>query len=142
MRRHKRLQPERVVLTMGTFSPPHIGHAILLHECERYGDWVVVGVNSDEFVEQYKGFKPEYSYEEREYLIRMLGYEVIKNSSAGRDCIEQVKPDVIAIGSDWATKDYYKQIDVTQDYLDQNNITMIYIPRVGTISSTELRQRL
>lgn len=141
MQERQILQP-RTVLTIGTFSPPHIGHAILFKESERYGDKLVVGINSDEFVEQYKGFKPEYSFEEREHLIRMLGYETIRNISAGRECIEAVRPSVLTIGSDWANKDYYKQIDVTQDYLDENGITMVYIPRVGTISSTELRQRL
>lgn len=133
---------ERKVLTMGTFSPPHLGHAYLFKECERYGESVVVGINSDEFVEEYKGFRPEYSYEEREQLIRALGYETIKNSSAGRECIEAVRPDVIAVGSDWARKDYYSQIDVDQDYLDLHRISLVYIPRVGTLSSTELRQRL
>lgn len=132
---------ENRVLTIGTFSPPHLGHAYLFRECERYGE-LVVGINSDEFVEAYKGFKPEYDYAERELLIRSLGYQTIKNCSAGRECIEAVRPKVLAVGSDWAVRDYYKQIDVTQDYLDQNGITMVYIPRVGTLSSTELRGRL
>jgi len=134
--------PERTVLTIGTFSPPHLGHAYLFKECERYGDKVIVGINSDEFVEQYKGKTPEYSYDERELLIRALGYETIKNSSAGRECIEAVGPDVLVVGSDWARKDYYAQIDVTQDYLDEKRISMVYIPRIGTLSSTELKGRL
>lgn len=135
-------KPERRVLTIGTFNSPHIGHAILLKECERYGDRVIVGINSDEFVETYKGHRPEYVYEEREYLIRALGYETIKNCSAGRELIEEVQPQVLVIGGDWARKDYYGQIDVSQDYLDANHITMVYVPRIGTISSTELRERM
>ena len=134
-------QPERTVLTIGTFSPPHLGHAYLFKECERYGDRVVVGVNSDEFVEAYKSKKPEYSFKEREFLIRALGYETIKNTSSGRICIDQVNPDVLVIGSDWARKDYYAQIDVDQDYMDDNQIAMVYIPRIGSLSSTEIRMR-
>lgn len=132
---------ERRVLTIGTFSPPHLGHAYLFKECERYGR-LTVGINSDEFVESYKGKVPEYSFEERELLIRALGYETIKNSSAGRECIEEALPDVLVIGSDWARKDYYKQIDVTQDYMDANSITMVYLPRIGTLSSTEIKSRV
>lgn len=132
---------ERKVLTMGTFDTPHMGHAILLKECERYGEQVVVGVNSDEFVESYKGRRPLYEYEERAGLIESLGYVVVKNSSAGRELIEQVRPDVIAIGSDWARKDYYAQIDVDQDFLDAQRIALVYIPRVGSLSSTQLKER-
>lgn len=133
---------ERTVLTIGSFDTPHIGHAILLKECERYGDRVVVGVNSDEFIEQYKGELPIYKYEERAALISRLGYEVLKNCSAGRELIEQVEPDVLVIGSDWARKNYYEQIDVTQDFLDENQIAMVYIPRFGSVSSTEMKGRL
>jgi len=126
---------------MGTFDTPHMGHAILLKECERYGENVVVGVNSDEFVESYKGRRPLYEYAERANLIESLGYVVVKNSSAGRELIEEIQPDVIAIGSDWARKDYYSQIDVDQDFLDANRIALVYIPRVGSLSSTELKAR-
>lgn len=132
---------ERKVLSIGSFDTPHLGHAYLLKECERYGE-VIVGVNSDEFIESYKGRRPLYEYEERAHLISRLGYTVLKNESAGRQLIEQVWPDVLAIGSDWARKDYYSQIDVDQDFLDERRITMVYIPRVGTLSSTELKERL
>lgn len=133
--------PERTVLTIGTFDTPHIGHAILFKECELYGNRVVVGINSDEFVESYKGRKPLYEYKERAALISRLGYGVLKNCSAGRELIVQVAPNVIAIGSDWARKDYYSQIDVDQDFLDEREIAMVYIPRAGSMSSTQLKER-
>lgn len=136
------MKSNRRVLTVGSFDTPHMGHAYLLRESERYGDELVVGINSDEFIEEYKGQKPEYSYEERSEVILALGYTVIKNSSAGRELILKVNPDVITIGSDWARKDYYSQIDVDQDFLDLHGITMVYIPRIGTLSSSELKGRL
>jgi len=71
-----------------------------------------------------------------------LGYRTVKNESAGRELIELEKPDFLVIGSDWAVKDYYAQIDVTQDYLDENDITMVYVPYTRGISSTELKRRV
>lgn len=132
---------ERKVLTIGSFDVPHFGHAYLFKECERYGN-LTVGVNSDEFIEQYKGQRPIYEYEERTKLIRMLGYEVVKNTSAGRELVDLVQPDVLVIGGDWARKDYYSQIDVTPDYMDENEITMIYVPRMGTVSTSDIKERL
>lgn len=128
------------VLTVGTFDTPHLGHAYLFRECERLGR-VIVGINSDEFVEQYKGKRPLFTYEERAAMIEALGYETIKNTSAGRDCIVKVDPDYLVIGSDWARKDYYGQIDVNQDFLDEWNITMVYVPRITELSSTEIKRR-
>jgi glycerol-3-phosphate cytidylyltransferase len=129
------------VLTIGTFDTPHLGHAYLFKECEAYGE-LTVGVNSDEFVEAYKGQAPLYEYEERARLIAALGYAVVKNTSAGRCLIDEVHPDVLAIGGDWAERDYYGQIEVDQQYLNERRIAMLYIPRVETLSSTELKSRV
>jgi len=59
-------------------------------------------------------------------------YEVIWNSGGtdSKPAILYVKPDVIAIGSDWALKDYYKQMDFEQSWLDKLNISLIYIPYI------------
>lgn len=130
------------LLTVGTFDTPHMGHAAFLKKCERFADHVIVGVNADDFVLRYKGKPPIFNYGERASLIDSLGYEVWPNLSAGRELVVQVKPDVIAIGSDWARKDYYSQIDVDQDFLDQWGISMLYIPYTYGVSSTELKRRL
>jgi hypothetical protein len=37
-------------------------------------------------------------------------------------------PDIIAIGSDWAVKDYAKQMNFDQDWLDARGIALIFIP--------------
>lgn len=130
----------RTVLTIGTFDTPHMGHAYLFKECEKYGE-VIVGVNTDQFVEDYKGQSPLYDWKERCNIIRAMGYHTMPNDSAGRELIQTVRPNVLAIGSDWARKNYYGQIGVTQDWLDQLRISMLYIPRIGTLSSTELKER-
>lgn len=127
------------VLTIGTWGVPHIGHAAFLRRCEAFGDDVVVGVNSDAFVERYKGRRPLYDERERMLLIESLGYVAILNDGPGRDLIERVKPDVLTIGTDWARKDYYAQIDVDQDFMDRLGITMAYVPmRPVGISTTEI----
>lgn len=130
------------LLTVGTFDTPHIGHASFLKKCEQFADQVAVGVNTDGFVFGYKGAYPVFNYSERASLIEALGYEIWPNDSAGRELIKQVKPDIIAIGSDWARKDYYAQIDVDQDFMDEWGISMLYIPYTYGVSSTELKRRL
>ena len=50
-----------------------------------------------------------------------------------------VQPDFIVIGSDWAKKDYYKQMNFTQEWLDENEIVLIYIPYTQGVSTTEIK---
>lgn len=130
------------LLTIGTFDIPHAGHAALLRQCERLADKVIVGINTDDFVRRYRNVAPIYSYGEREFLVQAMGYRTYPNDSAGRGLIFMVQPDILAIGSDWARKDYYAQIDVDQDWLDAMGIMMVYIPYTKLISSTEIKRRL
>ena len=133
-----------VVYTGGTFDVPHFGHVNFLRQCAKIGE-VVVSLNTDKFVKKYKGEKPLFSYEERSKLLRLSGYvsHVIENvgGSDSKPAISSVKPNFIAIGTDWATKDYYKQMDFTQDWLDFLGITLIYIPYTDIISTTEIKRR-
>ena len=70
--------------------------------------------------------------------------QVIANSGGAdsKPTILQVNPNIVAIGSDWAKKDYYKQMQFTQDWLDDKDISLIYIPYTKGISSTEIKTRL
>lgn len=129
------------VLTMGTFDLPHHGHLRLLKSCEALGK-LTVGVNSDAFVEQYKGQRPIMTEAERLEFISTLGYRALLNNSPGRELIDSQNVDIIAVGSDWARKDYLAQIDVTQDWLDDRGISVIYIPYTDEISTTVLKERV
>jgi hypothetical protein len=53
-----------------------------------------------------------------------------------------VAPDMVAIGSDWARKDYYTQMAFDQDWLDDRGISLCYIPYTQGISSTAIKERM
>lgn len=132
------------VYTGGTFDLFHSGHVNLLQKCSELG-YVVVALNSDEFVMEYKGKQTIMSYEERKAVLESCRYvdRVVPNL-AGADSkpsIEMVEPDIIAIGSDWARKDYHEQMQFDQDWLDARSISLIYIPYTQGISTTDLKRR-
>ena len=138
------------VYTGGTFDLFHVGHVRLLERCRELSGQsgtVIVSLNTDEFIEKYKGKKPLISYEDRKAILESCRYvnSVIENYG-GADSKESIILtqfiDVIAIGSDWARKDYYKQMNFTQDWLDEQNISLIYIPYTKKISSTLIKQNL
>lgn len=130
------------LLTIGTFELAHFGHARLFRRCENYADEVIVGVNSDDFVWAYKKIKPLYSESVRSERIRMLGYPTVINHSAGRDLIEQLRPDVVAVGTDWVDRDYLRQIDADRAMFEELDCALLYLPYTPGISSTELKTRI
>lgn len=133
------------VYTGGTFDLFHRGHLKFLQRCSELGE-VTVALNTDEFILKYKGSAPVMTYEEREAVLQGCRYvsQVIPNE-AGQDskpAIIKVAPSYIVIGSDWARKDYYAQMGFTQDWLDENDIGLCYIPYTHGISSTQVKERL
>lgn len=131
------------VLTIGTFDLLHHGQVDFLRSAARLGGSLSVGVNSDEFAASYKR-RPIMTQDERMHAVGQLGYPVILNKSAGRELIERARPDVLAVGSDWARKDYLRQVDVTADWLDEHRIILAYVPyeHHSPISTSEIIRRI
>lgn len=134
-----------IVYTGGTFDLLHAGHINFLSQCAMLGS-VTVSLNTDSFIMTYKGEEPVFCYEDRAYQLELLPFvdNVIPNSGGAdsKPAIEQVKPDYIAIGSDWARKNYYEQMGFTQDWLDERGISLVYIPYTPHVSSTLIKQRI
>ena len=137
------------VYTGGTFDLFHSGHVAFLKRCKelagKSGE-VWVSLNTDEFIETYKGKPPVMSFAERATVLKSCKYvfNVIPNWDGvdSKTAIEFVHPDLIVIGSDWARRDYYAQMQFTQDWLDERNIGLAYIPYTQGISSTDIKARL
>ena len=133
------------VYTDGTFDLLHSGHVNFLSRCADLGD-VVVALNTDDFIEAYKGKPPIMTYSERKAVLMGLKavFDVVPNAGGAdsRISISAVSPDIVAIGSDWARRDYYKQMMFSQDWLDERGIALLYIPYTSGISTTQIKGRL
>jgi glycerol-3-phosphate cytidylyltransferase len=140
------LSNELILYTGGTFDLFHSGHVNFLKHCKKLSHKVIVCLNTDEFIEQYKGKKPIVPYQDRLEVLTACRYvdDVVPNlgGSDSKISILLVKPDIIAVGDDWAKKDYYKQMSFTQQWLDNNDITLVYIPYKQGISSTLLKSKI
>lgn len=123
------------VITYGTFDLFHIGHLNMLKRLKGLGDYLIVGVSTDEFNLE-KGKKSIFSYDERAQIIGAI------------DCVDEVIPEstweqkladinahevsVFGIGEDWQGKfDYLKP-----------HCDVVYLPRTPSISSTAVKQAL
>lgn len=94
----------KTVFVSGCFDVLHPGHKYFLHAASKFGDRLVVGLNSDSSVRKLKGpQRPIYSQDERKRDLEQLTYvdEVIlfcENNPI--DLIKSLKPQVLAKGWD------------------------------------------
>jgi glycerol-3-phosphate cytidylyltransferase len=136
------------IYTGGTFDMFHQGHVNLLRGCRELFDftYVVVGLNTDSFIEEYKGKPPIISYSDRRAVLEACKYvdKVVPNTHGAdsKPTIERVRPDYIVIGDDWKSKDYFKQMGFDQNWLNSMGISLIYLPYTRHISTTEIKKRL
>jgi glycerol-3-phosphate cytidylyltransferase-like family protein len=106
-----------------------------------------IGVNHDDFVKKYKGRYPVLNVDERVKTIASLNLMAsVFTVRDGNDILPYISyascaTKLLAIGSDWAKKDYLKQIGVTQEQLDDRGIKLIYLPYSYEISSTMIKER-
>jgi len=133
------------VYTGGTFDLFHAGHVKFLERCRQFGK-VTVALNTDEFIEAYKGKPPVMSYQERAEVLLACRFvhDVVPNfdGADSRTAIEWVEPDLIVIGSDWAVRDYHAQMGFDQAWLDERGIGLCYLPYTKGVSSTDIKARI
>ncbi len=98
-------QGKKIVTTNGIFDLLHIGHAKFLEMTKKFGDILVVGVNSDSSTKQLKGqSRPIIGEEHRAELIAALGvvdYVAIFSETDPRNFLEVVKPHLHIKGDDY-----------------------------------------
>jgi len=135
----------KTLYTGGTFDLFHYGHVNFLKKCKQLADFVVVSLNTDTFVAEYKT-STVMNYKERETSLLYCPYvnKVIPNTFGqdSKPTILCVKPDIIAVGDDWAHRDYFEQMSFTQKWLDDNNIVLVYIPYTKGISTSDIKKRI
>ena len=97
----------KVILTYGTFDILHFGHIIFLERAKAMGDYLIVGLSSDNF-NDVKGKKSYHPYNERKIMLEAIKYVDLVISE---DCWEQKRHDLnkfmvntFTIGDDWVGK--------------------------------------
>ena len=128
--------------TTGVFDMFHIGHLHLLKKAKNRCDHLIVGVSSDELVEQYKGKKPIIPFEHRLEIVSSLKFvdEVLVQSH--RDKFKQfldIGYDKLFVGDDWKGSDIFNDLEKK---LEPYGATIEYFPYTKEVSSTKFREIL
>jgi len=122
------------IITYGTYDMLHIGHINILSRAKKRGDYLIVGVTSDDYDRSRGKLNVIQSEEDRVLAIKELDFvdEVIleTHKNQKQEDIIKYNIDEFVIGDDW--EGYF-------DYLNQWT-QVVYLPRTAGISSTKLRQ--
>lgn len=121
------------VITYGTYDFLHHGHVRLLERAKALGDYLIVGVTSEDFDKARGKINVQQSLEERVAAVQETGIadKVIIEEYEGQkiDDIRRYGVDIFTVGSDWTG--YF-------DYLKEF-CKVVYLPRTEGISSSEIR---
>jgi glycerol-3-phosphate cytidylyltransferase len=123
------------IITYGTFDLFHYGHLRILERAKALGDYLVVGVSTDEF-NAIKGKKCTYSYEHRAAIVKAIKYvdEVIPENCWEQKIhdIQENDIDIFVMGHDWEGR-----FDELKDYCDVR-----YLERTENISTTQIKHEI
>ena len=125
----------KTVITYGTYDMLHYGHIRLLERAKKLGDYLIVGITSEDFDRSRGKINVRQSLMERLEAVKETGIadQIIVEEYSGQkiDDIRRYNVDIFAIGSDWKGK---------FDYLEEY-CKVVYLDRTEGISSTELRSK-
>jgi glycerol-3-phosphate cytidylyltransferase len=137
-------QRRKIVLVVGVFDLFHRGHVELLRRARALGERLIVVINGDEFTAAYKR-RPVYSEEDRAAIVaatRFADNVVVSNSSDVKPHVERFGINVIVHGDDWEHESYLRQIDLTEQYILDRGIELVYTPYYAGVSTSALIKRL
>lgn len=123
------------VITYGTYDLFHEGHYNLLKRAKALGDYLIVGVTTDNFDLERGKMNTCNNVMERIEAVKATGLadQILIEEYRGQKIsdIQKYDVDVFAIGSDWTGKfDYLKEF-----------CEVVYLPRTEGISSTQIRKQ-
>ncbi|MDA8755357.1 D-glycero-beta-D-manno-heptose-7-phosphate kinase [Candidatus Pseudothioglobus singularis] len=99
---------QKIVFTNGCFDILHIGHIKYLEKAKKFGDILILGLNSDNSIKRLKGKdRPITSETDRAYILASLevvDYLVIFDEDTPLELIKLIQPDILAKGNDYQGK--------------------------------------
>ena len=124
------------VITYGTFDLLHYGHINLLRRAKELGDYLIVGLSSDEFNLNEKQKKCYFTYEERKKMLEAIRYVdlVIPETNWEQKIydIRNFQIDTFVMGNDWEG-----EFDYLKEYCE-----VAYLPRTPEISTSQIKKIL
>ena len=128
--------------TTGVFDLFHIGHLNILRKAKEQCDYLIVGVSTDELVEQYKNKRPVICFEERCEIVKAIRYvdEVVPQMDREKFAAwERLKFNKMFVGDDWKGSALFTELE---ERFKPHGVEIVFFPYTKGTSSTFLKETL
>jgi cytidyltransferase-like protein len=134
--------PQRIILVGGCFDILHFGHIQFLQKAKESGQYLVVALEPDERIAQYKKRMPTHTQQQRAHnllALRSVDQVILLPSLQGFDdyltLVKTINPDIIAVTSgDTQLANKQKQADAVGAQL------IVVTDRIEPFSSSKIAQ--
>jgi len=130
----------KVVLTAGGWDLFHVGHLNYLEKCKELGDFLIVGVNTDELIELYKDGPPIISLEERLRIVGALKcVDVVfrRDTVLDAEVVDRYGVEIFVHSTDFGRMEESHR---NLRELTEKNVQIVVMLRTPDISSRKIRE--
>lgn len=128
--------------TTGVYDMFHIGHLNILRRAKEQCDYLIVGVSTDELVQQEKKKTPIIPFDERCAIVESIKYvdQVVPQLDKNKfEAWEKYHFNKMFVGSDWKGTDAWNGFE---KQFEPFGVEIVYLDHTDGISSSILRNKL
>ena len=132
----------KIGYTTGVFDMFHVGHLNILKRAKEQCEYLIVGVSTDELVQNYKGKTPIIPFPERFEIVKAIKYvdKVVPQISMDKmEAWKRLHFNVIFHGSDWKGSKMYNEM---AEEFQKIGVDVVFLPHTEGISSSLLSEVL
>jgi glycerol-3-phosphate dehydrogenase (NAD(P)+) len=130
----------RVVLLQGAFEILNAGHCQVLCDCAMQGDYLIVALNSNELLREYKGREAVLPWEEKKTILESVRFvdKVVKAESfSPLELLKEYNVDVYCLSREWKST---KTIEIA--YMLGRGKKVFWTTDYQIVRTSEIKRRL
>lgn len=132
---------KKLVFTNGCFDIIHRGHITYLNEAKNLGDFLIIGLNTDNSVKRLKGEgRPINNQNDRAIVIdnlKAVDFIIFFEEDTPYNLISEIRPDVLVKGGDWKEEEI-----VGSDIVKSYGGKVISLKYIDNYSTTNLLKKI
>tara|TARA_B100001115_G_scaffold183047_1_gene180786 strand:+ start:685 stop:1137 length:453 start_codon:yes stop_codon:yes gene_type:complete len=133
---------KKIGYTTGVFDLFHVGHLEILRKAKENCDYLIVGVSTDELVQEYKNKRPIITFDQRIEIIKSIKYVdevVVQRDRDKLSALHKIGFNIMFVGDDWKGSKIFLELE---SKFQKHGVEIFYFPYTKNISSTSLRSTL
>jgi len=138
----KHMKRYKIGYTTGVFDLFHIGHLNILKRAKEHCETLIVGVSTDELVEEYKKKQPVIPFQERIEIVAGIKYvdQVIAQQTRDKYAAwEHLLFNVMFVGDDWKGDALFNELEIR---FNKVGVDIVYFPYTQGVSSTIVKEKM